>query len=165
MFKVIDNFLDENNFKILENEIFKNPFFPWYYSAYIDFKKNEEQPHKFQFNHVFYDKNTPNSNYYDVLIPLIEKLKCFSLIKIKANITWYSDKIYEGVYHVDHSRPDAKTAVFYLNTNNGYTKFKKNKKKINSVKNRMLIFDSGLEHLGTNTTDTKNRVVLNLNYF
>jgi len=58
-----------------------------------------------------------------------------------------------------------KAAIYYLNTNNGYTLFKEGKKKINSVKNRMIFFDSDAYHLGTNSTDCKNRLVLNFNYF
>ena len=87
------------------------------------------------------------------------------IIKIKINSTNYSNKIIEGTYHVDNKHKGTTTAVYYINTNDGYTKFKKNKKKINSVENRMIVFDSNLEHLGTTTTNAKRRLVLNFNYF
>ena len=50
-----------------------------------------------------------------------------------------------------------------MNTCNGYTKLKKGGK-VKSVANRMLIFDSDLEHAGFTCTDEQNRVVVNFNY-
>jgi len=69
-----------------------------------------------------------------------------------------------GSYHRDQEYK-AKAAIYYLNTNNGYTQFKEGKEKVHSVKNRMAFFDTGAYHLGTNSTDCKNRLVLNFNYF
>ncbi len=164
MFKVIDDFLDKKVFKEIQEGILENTYFPWYFSQYNDYFE-EKGLDKSKYIHTFYENNNSNSKHYNLLLPIIEKLKCLSLIKIKINSTNYSDKIIEGTYHIDNKYKGTKTAVYYLNTNNGYTKFKKNKKKINSVENRMVIFDSSLEHLGTNTTNAKRRVVLNINYF
>ncbi len=164
MFKIIDNFLNKESFNKIQDSILNNCFFPWYFSEYNDYF-GEKGLDKSKYIHTFYEKNNSNSKHYDLLLPIIEKLKCVSLIKIKINSTNYSDKIIEGTYHVDNEYKGTKTAVYYLNTNDGYTKFKKNKKKINSVENRMIVFDSNLEHLGTNTTNAKRRVVLNINYF
>ena len=57
---------------------------------------------------------------------------------------------------------DAKTSVYYLNTNNGYTLFEDGK--VDSVENRMVTFNLNTKHSGTTATDTKRRVVLNFNY-
>ena len=46
-----------------------------------------------------------------------------------------------------------------------YTLFEKNNKKVKSEENRIVIFDAKMKHAGTNTTNQKKRVVLNLNYF
>ena len=92
------------------------------------------------------------------------KLKCNSIINIKLNSTNYATKIKEGTYHCDYNIK-CKTAIYYLNTNDGYTKFQKDNKIIESIENRMVIFNSNLKHLGTNTTDSKRRLVLNFNYF
>jgi|TARA_R100001460_G_scaffold84524_1_gene125855 hypothetical protein len=164
MFKVIDNFLDKTIFKEIQKGILENSYFPWYFSEYNDYF-GEKGLDKSKYIHTFYENNNSNSKQYNLLLPIIEKLKCLSLIKIKINSTNYSNKIIEGTYHIDNEYKGTKTAVYYLNTNDGYTKFKKNKKKINSVENRMIVFDSNLEHLGTNTTNAKRRVVLNINYF
>ena len=164
MFKVVDNFLDKKVFKEIQKGILENTYFPWYFSNYTDYL-GEKGLDKGKYIHTFYENNNSNSKYYNLLLPIIEKLKCVSLIKIKINSTNYSNKIIEGTYHVDNKHKGTTTAVYYINTNDGYTKFKKNKKKISSVENRMVIFNSNTEHLGTTTTNTKRRVVLNFNYF
>ena len=51
-----------------------------------------------------------------------------------------------------------------MNTNDGFTEFK-NGDIIESIANRMVIFDSSLEHTGTSCTNKKRRIVLNFNYF
>ena len=57
------------------------------------------------------------------------------------------------------------TAIFYLNTNNGYTKFQDNTiQDVNSVANRLITFDGSLQHAGCSCTDQNVRVVLNINY-
>ena len=55
------------------------------------------------------------------------------------------------------------TAILYINTNNGWTRFKKGAR-VKSIANRIVIFDSNLEHSGVTCTDEKRRVVMNFNY-
>ena len=55
------------------------------------------------------------------------------------------------------------SAIFYLNTNNGYTKFEDGTI-ISSIENRLVTFPSTMLHTGTSCTDTKYRLVLNLVY-
>lgn len=161
--KVIDNFLDKESFEKIKNSIVNNPYFPWYFSEYTDYL-NEKGLEKGKYIHTFYHQNKPNSQHYDLLLPFIEKLNCTSIINIKLNSTNYATKIKEGTYHCDYNIK-CKTAIYYLNTNDGYTKFQKDNKIIESIENRMVIFNSNLKHLGTNTTDSKRRLVLNFNYF
>ena len=56
------------------------------------------------------------------------------------------------------------TSIFYMNTNNGYTKFEDGTK-IESVANRLVSFPSNMKHKGTSCTDEKTRVVINFNHF
>jgi len=163
MFKVIDNFLNKKIFKKIQKNILEDENFPWYFSDHWDYG-DEKDFDRSQFYHVFYQHHSPNSNYVQLLNPIIKKLNCISLIKIKANSTYYTDKIKEGTFHIDNKHKGI-TAIYYLNTNNGYTRFKNKKEKIFSVENRMVIFNTDMEHLGTTTTNAKRRVVLNLNYF
>ena len=83
------------------------------------------------------------------------------MLRAKLNLNPYSSILSEGFFHTDIS--NCTTAIFYLNTNDGYTLFKSGKK-VSSKENRLIIFDSNLEHTGTNTTNKKFRAVLNLNY-
>ena len=66
--------------------------------------------------------------------------------------------------HVDTSKENIKTAVYYCNTNNGSTLFQ-NGKKVDSKGNRIVIFDGHQKHCGVDCTDENVRVVINFNYF
>ena len=94
MFKVIDNFLNKENFKKIQNSVLNNSFFPWYFSNYTDYF-GEKGLDKGKYTHTVYENNNSNSKYYDLLLPTIEKLKCVSLIRIKLNSTDYAEKIIE----------------------------------------------------------------------
>ena len=59
--------------------------------------------------------------------------------------------------------PNRLTAIYYVNTNNGWTEFE-NGDKVPSVENRIVIFDSSQLHTGTRTTNASSRVVINFNY-
>ena len=63
--------------------------------------------------------------------------------------------------HIDQIK--GTTGILYINTCNGYTKFE-NGKKVKSVENTYVEFDSTLKHTGTTCTDTDRRLVLNINY-
>ena len=56
------------------------------------------------------------------------------------------------------------TAIFYVNTNNGYTKFE-DETIVESVANRVVTFPANMKHTGTSCTDEKTRVIINFNYF
>ena len=59
---------------------------------------------------------------------------------------------------------NCKVAIYYVNTNNGYTLFKNNKK-VMSEKNKLVIFDANTEHASTTCTNQDYRIVINFNYF
>jgi len=166
--QVFDNYLSNDAFKDLRNEIM-NPHFPWFYGEskvgedYGDMGPNKEL-FDFQFVHMFYVDNAPNSPHIEVLNPLLEVINPCALVRIKANITFCTPKVIDFPFHVDHDNFMGKTAVFYLNTNNGYTEFE-NGEKIESVENRMIIFDSNLKHRGSTSSNSRYRLVLNFNYF
>ena len=70
-------------------------------------------------------------------------------------------EITRNKFHRDF--PNITTAVYYINTNNGWTEFE-NGDKVESVANRIVIFDSNTMHTGTTCTDEKVRVLINFNY-
>ena len=76
-----------------------------------------------------------------------------------------TDEIIEHGLHTDLPKPDSKvkTAILYLNTNNGYTKFE-NGEIVGSVENRLVLFDGNMQHAGTTCSDKRYRAVFNLNF-
>ena len=158
-YEIINNFLEKEEFIKIKNLMIGNNF-PWFLSKGI----NGEKDNDYQFVHIFYIDNQVNSNFFNILNPLIEKLKIRSLLRIKANLISKHPKIIEHGYHTDYPYLDSKTAVFYINKNNGYTKFKDNFVS-KSEENKILIFNSKEKHTGTTCTDVDYRIVINFNYF
>ena len=165
--KIIDNFLDQKKFEKIQTTLFGQNF-AWYYRGQIDFK--DELTDKFQFFHYFYSETIPTSTSLDLLNPIFEKIKLISLWRVKANLLTRTPNIVENSFHVDMLGVSEKktkqwtTSIFYMNTNNGYTKFEDGTK-VESIANRMITFPSNMKHTGTSCTDEKIRVVINFNYF
>lgn len=161
--KIFNNFLPEENFLHLQNNMMGSNF-PWYYNDAVVDSKNSKG--FFQFVHTFFLNNKQNSSYLTLLDPLINKIKPLTLLRIKANLLTRTEKNIEHGLHVDYfSSKSAKitTGIFYINTNNGYTKFN-NGKKIKSEQNKYVEFNSDEMHTGSSCTDEKIRVVINFNY-
>ena len=68
-------------------------------------------------------------------------------------------------FHTDYAFK-CKTAILYMNNNNGATILDDTKKiKIDSIENRMVVFDSQIKHCALIQSDSKRRIILNINYF
>ena len=66
---------------------------------------------------------------------------------------------------MDFPYPNILSAIYFVNSNNGYTYFKTDELiQVENIKNRLVIFPNGLLHSGTTCTDAKARVVINFNY-
>lgn len=163
-YKVFDNFLDKDAVKTLQQTMLGGDF-PWFYKKTKVFDSDISKPYLFQFTHTFYQDFAPTSSYFNLLFPLINKMEIKSLVRIKANLTTRTpDRIVYG-HHVDYDDTKfLKTAVFYLNTNDGLTVFE-NGTEIESIENRLLVFDSSLKHSGTSSTNENARSVININYY
>lgn len=165
--KVIDNFFDKDLFKTI-NDFMMGDEFAWFYNSEVDYEG--QQNRAFQFTHIFYNYQRPQSPNYDLIDPFFEKLGVYCLSRIKANLLTRTDEIFKNDFHVDEIMFSTKqmkqwtTAIFYLNTNNGYTEFKDGTI-INSVANRMVTFPMNMKHRGTTCTDEKTRVLINFNYY
>jgi len=163
---VEDNFLGQKEFDTLQTHMMGNNF-TWNYNTCIDY---EGQQDKFQFNHVFYIFDRPTNKYFELLKPLLEIINPISLLRIKANLLTRTPNIVENEFHVDLgllSEEKVKqwtTSIFYINTNNGYTKFE-NGTKVESVANRLITFPANIKHKGTSCTNENTRVVINFNYY
>lgn len=172
MIQVIDNFLDQESFLEIKKEIFSDDF-PWYFSDVKSYEENnweEDELYNGQHVHTFFAVRTrEKSGWYYLLIPILKRLKARDLIRIKVNSTPKTERVIKHNFHVDiddakeFGYPSSTTTVYYLNTNNGYTEFETGER-VNSVENRMVIFDSTMRHRSTTCTNQRRRVVLNFNY-
>ena len=159
MIEVIDNFLEEDVFKEIE-KILMGDKFPWFFN---DFKNDDDDINNFQFTHTVVRGNgNIESKFIQYMKPFFDKLNIKKIFRIKINLTTRTEKLFNHLYHTDVSF-QCTTAIFYINSNNGKTKFKKGEE-VNSVANRMVIFNSNLEHAATSHSDEKTRVVINFNY-
>ena len=166
--EIIDNFLPDYYFKPLQSRLL-GEYMPWFHNEYIhDGHKGKNKTS--QFMHVFYhvrpEYNGETDCYSlvrDSLNLIRQKLNVTKLYRIKANLrprSFFNRS--GGGYHID-GVDCSHTSVYYINTNNGYTKFK-NGTKVKSVENRMVVFPSHLEHQGYTCSDKLKRVVINFNY-
>ena len=164
--KIEDNYIDQEKFDELQNLMLGSDF-SWYYNSYIDYKTEKEK--EFQFTHTFYKKHVSTSSFLEKLNPIVDIIKPIVIWRIKANLLTRTPNIVENAFHVDMHMSEEKikqwtTSIFYINTNNGHTKFEDGSI-VESVANRMVTFPANLKHRGTSCTDEKIRVVINFNYF
>jgi len=164
--KVIDDFLPSDQFQELQSLMLGNQF-PWFFNDDILHEHNPNyNSNDYQFTHVFYNADPPwngkASSLYSVLEPCLIKLGVRNLWRIKANLNPRTLFHRKGGYHRDVI-PPITTSIFYINTNNGWTQFKKGGR-VKSRANRLVSFDSELEHTGVTCTDEKVRVLINFNY-
>jgi len=161
---IADNFLPWNEFVKIQTCLLTANF-PWYLNSSKVFSDSiVDDKHNYQFTHSFYDEYKVQSNFIGILDPLLVKINPSAIVRIKANLIPNTDQIIEYDFHQDIINFDGETAVFYINSNNGYTSFRNNIK-VDSIENRLLKFNSLIEHTGTSCTDQRVRCVINLNYY
>ncbi len=159
--QVTDNFLSPVEYGNLYSEVMGCDF-PWFFNDGI-LKTNE--PKNYQYVHSFY-LNQDYSEQFNLCVDLLDKIGVQKLDRFKANSNPRTIFHRSGGYHIDVNPPissNQKTSIYYLNTNNGYTKFKKGGK-IKCVANRLVTFHASLMHAGFSCTDQKRKVVFNINY-
>ena len=164
--KIHDDLLSKGDFANLKNYILGSNF-PWYKGYIVD------QNHKLlcdpldniQFYCWLYYDNRPQTGEYKIVEPIIyhPELKIASVIRVKANMNLRTNKVIEHGYHTD-GEFQCKTAVYYINTNDGYTAFEDGTQ-VESIENRLVVFDSQIKHTGSTCTNDQYRCVINFNYF
>lgn len=161
---IIDNFLSQNDFQRIKNTV-ESPNFSWNFGNVNRLK--ERAYWKSQYVHlfmsIFQDELEFATNNVDILQPIINFLAPDKIIRIKCNATPMTYKIFQCGWHKDATSKLTYSAIYYINTNDGYTAFK-NGDKINSVENRLSIFESRLDHSSTTATNVKRRLVINFTF-
>jgi hypothetical protein len=160
-YEVIDNYLSQENFERIRN-VMMGADFPWFYNPNVTFAGKSFDKTMY-FTHNFYKNYLVNSNFYDLLLPLISKIDPKAMIRVKGNMYPNVGSLLRHERHVDYDFKH-KGAIYYLNTNNGHTVLEDGTK-IDSVENRILLFDAFKKHNSTHCTDQKVRVNININYF
>ena len=158
MITIKDKFLDTEKFENICTTL--NPkVVPWSYQEVVhEAESLVPDIDNFQFSYTI----LPDTKFYGCLIPLFDKMNMEVHFRVKINLNPKAHKVFEHGYHIDIPTP-SKTAIFYLNTNDGYTAFETGEK-VESVANRLVLFDSHIKHTGTTCTNQKARLVLNINY-
>ena len=182
MIEIRDDFLPYNIFKKLKEDIVYNSSFPWFLNKVLDIstegsyigRTNCPDEDNRQFCYLFYktdqDKLSTRPHMgreLEKVIPLIQNYEFshnqkYYLLHVKANLNVRAPENLEHGFHRDHPW-NGKTSVFYLNDNDGYTKFQ-NGQVVESKANRAVIFDSPELHTGSTQTDEYARYVVNLNW-
>ena len=182
MIEIRDDFLPYNIFKKLKEDIVYNSSFPWFLNKVLDIstegsyigRTNCADEDNRQFCYLFYktdqDKLSTRPHMgreLEKVIPLIQNYEFshnqkYYLLHVKANLNVRAPENLEHGFHRDHPW-NGKTSVFYLNDNDGYTKFQ-NGQVVKSKANRAVIFDSPELHTGSTPTDVYARYVINLNW-
>lgn len=159
--KIVHNLLKPSVFKDIQNFIFNSNNFPLYYLNNVGFKEDKSD---FMFTHLFYVNDKQTSDFMPLIInPILDKLKPKKIIRAKLNCYTKKEKHIQTAHHIDYQQPH-KVALFSLNTCNGYTYFKKSKKKVYSFENDCVLFNGLLEHCSVNQTDENLRINININY-
>ena len=156
--EVHDNFLLEDEFSSLK-ELLIGPWFPWFYNNYAVQMGDGHPKYKHE---VYHAKSNPSSGYLSNFYPCLNKLGAKVLYRILVNSMPSSVECINTGYHTD-GFPCNKTAILYINTNDGWTEFK-NHGKVDCVANRMVVFDSTFEHAAVTSTNVDRRLVVNFNY-
>ena len=167
--KIIDNFLEKNDFLDFKKQMFSKKI-PWYFEdrKYNDILKSKND--EGFYSCCFYNYGAPDFKDKDLdnyFFKIYKKLDIKSLVQSRANATHKTKKVKELNFHIDYDYENSFTAIYYLNTNNGGTVFKINNKQtlVNSVENRMVVFKSTTLHSIKPHTDVTRRIVININYF
>ena len=162
--EIIKNFLDKNFFQDLQKLVIKSEF-AWFQRETMVPQTTNNLGY---FTHSFYNNNTINcKTYHEYIIPILNKLNSKAIIEVRANLSpsvFYKENSCD--FHIDQ-KFNCKTAILYLNTCDGGTEFKI-KDKINFIKseeNKIVIFNSNIEHRGTKSNDADFRYIINFNYF
>ena len=165
--KIFDNLLEKKDFEFIQHHMMGSQF-PWHKGIVTNEKRDIplcDELDNIQFCNWIYKMNEPGGPEIKIVNSIINHpiLAMTSLVRVKANMTIRSNKIIEHGWHRD-GYFGCNAAIYYVNTNDGYTKFEDGTK-VESVENRLITFNSQDTHTGTNCTNQKVRCVLNFNYY
>jgi hypothetical protein len=155
-------------YDVLNDTDFKNLMtvveqIPYTFQPYLNHEQEMDKDKSCYFATTLFNYYTIyNPQVFELCKPLLEALDVKALFRMKINLYVGESKFIEHAPHRD-TKFKSKAFVYYLNTNNGYTKI--GDTKIPSRENCGVILDGNTLHQSTNCTDQQKRLTLNLNYF
>ena len=161
MIDIKENFIDEKTNTDLFRFVLNSEFGWFFQDSVVDI-----QDGNYMFCHTFYNpENKINSGHFHIIQNIfLKKLPIKQLLRVKLNFYPRTDERIIHGFHTDYEG-NHKVALYYLNTNNGQTVFEnKDIDGVNSVAQRMVIFNGNLRHSSTTCTDKQFRISLNINY-
>lgn len=163
--QVYDNYVNPPEFAMLQKEVLSEHF-PWTYNDQII--RESQKDNNFQFVHLLFTMLGQESEYFKFIVPVIQQLNPIAIHRAKFNCITRTDDIKVSGLHTDINEArmlesEPKTAILYINSNNGYTFFEDGTK-VNSVANRICIFPYWMKHSSTSCTNQNRRIALNINY-
>ena len=120
-------------------------------------------PWNSQFTHEFYADGEIQTPFWDIIDPLVSLLDPISLIRIKANLTVATESRHNHEWHKDSDDSRLRSAIYYVNTNNGSTEFVSGDM-IDSTKGLFVTFPADMDHRVWTHTDVQARAVVSFLY-
>jgi hypothetical protein len=159
-YQIIDNFLDVEYYSDLKKFLHSEDL-QWFYRD-----KNTDSAEDCFFTHSFFN-NFQQGPYNDYLKKFYEKIDARALVCVRANLVVAKENHFYSDWHTDYIYPNCWTGILYFTTCNGETHLQINEEQINikSIENRLVIFKTSIKHRMKSQTNTKRRIILNLNYF
>lgn len=175
---VIDNFLPKHTFQRLQKFVLGTDFF-WHWTendynekdpAIKDIAINEDIG-TYMLNHVLYFPHEATSDVYKAFYPITDSMHEHNYpiirpLKFKLNMYTNQGKHKHLAQHKDFygvlKSERFITGVIGFTNDNGATVI--GDKEFKTKENTMVLFDGNLLHGGYTQTDTKRRVILNVNY-
>jgi hypothetical protein len=177
--KVIDNFLSEEEFKIIQDLVINNSTrddsmqrFGYTIETSVSYNETSENYDPsledclwnwFGCHHVYGNNQAQSVHYYTFAKMFYGRLGVKAPLRAKVNFYPNTPSVFEHGQHMDYPYHH-NAAVFYVNTCDGFTRIGQNTK-VDSVANRMLIFNGSNPHNSTTTSNQKGRYVINFNWF
>ena len=163
MISISDNYLEDKDLFALQNTLFSEGF-PMYYIPKVAYENDNSLGCYYMIHTMYEYPKGWLSGHKELIQPLLDKLEVKSLVKIKINYYPRTDKLLLHGLHRDNDF-ECKSALLFVNSNDGYTYLKKKNMKVESVANRVLHFNSFFDHHSTTCTDQNLRCTINVNYF
>jgi|TARA_R100000329_G_scaffold124139_1_gene102664 hypothetical protein len=166
--KIIDNFLNEEEFDFILGTVSSEDSFPWYVTEQ-NFDKNNADKNtsmNLQFFHMLYYHNSGGwmSDHASILNPIIKRLNPFCLLKSKVNLLVNYNTHTKGNFHTDLDKESiSQTGILYLDTTNGPTEFADGSI-CHSIRNRFVEFATSTKHRSIRQVDKPQRRVININW-